>query len=102
MIGADYYPSDTWDIQRHLRGVSEQEFNALYARARRQTAIMALTSGNFEWRNYKGILRKARTMLLGKPSGSREGAGPEPRGLTLPPGAGLPSVPLARVTEASR
>jgi hypothetical protein len=29
---------------------------------------MAITSGNFEWRNYKGIYRKALTMLRGKPN----------------------------------
>jgi hypothetical protein len=28
---------------------------------------MALTAGDFEWRNWRGILHKTRTMLLGKP-----------------------------------
>jgi hypothetical protein len=28
---------------------------------------MALKSGNFEWRNYKGIARKALTMIGGRP-----------------------------------
>lgn len=67
MIDENYYPSDTWDAFQHLDGVSKQEFNALYAKARRQQALMALVSGDFEWRNYKGIFRKARTMLFGKP-----------------------------------
>jgi anaerobic magnesium-protoporphyrin IX monomethyl ester cyclase len=67
MIDETYYPSDTWDCFRYLQGVSKKEFNRLYARARRQQALMAMTAGDFEWRNYKGILRKARTMLLGKP-----------------------------------
>jgi anaerobic magnesium-protoporphyrin IX monomethyl ester cyclase len=67
MIDENYYPSDTWDAFKHLDGVSRKEFNALYARARRQQALMAMTSGDFEWRNYKGIVRKARTMLFGKP-----------------------------------
>jgi anaerobic magnesium-protoporphyrin IX monomethyl ester cyclase len=67
MIDGEYYPSDTWDAQRFLTGVSEREFNSLYAQARRQQALMALAAGNFEWRNYRGILRKARTMFLGKP-----------------------------------
>jgi len=70
MIDEHYYPSDTWDIFRHLDGVSEREFNSIYAQARRQQAIMALVSGDFEWRNYKGILRKARTMVSGKPADS--------------------------------
>jgi len=68
LITKDYFPSDTWDSFRHLRGVSRKQFNRLYSAARRQQAIMALTSGNFEWRNYKGILRKAYTMFFGKPA----------------------------------
>jgi anaerobic magnesium-protoporphyrin IX monomethyl ester cyclase len=67
MIDENYYPGDTWDSFNHLRGISKKEFNKLYARAIRQQAIMALTSGNFEWRNYKGIARKALTMLRGRP-----------------------------------
>lgn len=86
MVGEDYYPSDTWDIFRHLRGVSEREFNALYAQARRQTALMALASGGFEWRNYRGILRKARTTLFGKP---REQVRPAPRAMPGAPRAAV-------------
>jgi anaerobic magnesium-protoporphyrin IX monomethyl ester cyclase len=74
-VDADYYPTDTWNCYEFLDGVSQREFNRLYAKARRQQALMALTAGNFEWRNYKGILRKARTMLFGKPRGtSSQGA----------------------------
>jgi hypothetical protein len=46
--------------------VSLKEFNALYSAARRQQAIMALTSGHFEWRNYRGIAHKAYSMVFGK------------------------------------
>ena len=66
MIDEDYFPSDTWNSFDYLTGVSRREFNALYAAARRQQAIMALTSGNFEWRNYRGIAHKAYSMLFGK------------------------------------
>jgi anaerobic magnesium-protoporphyrin IX monomethyl ester cyclase len=90
MIDENYYPSDTWDGFHFLKGVSKVEFNALYARARRQQALMALASGDFEWRNYKGILRKARTMFLGQPDGQVAAGtanGGAPQGVT--------DVPLA-------
>jgi radical SAM superfamily enzyme YgiQ (UPF0313 family) len=66
MIDEGYFPSDTWNTFDYLTGVSRREFNSLYAAARRQQAIMALTSGNFEWRNYRGIAHKAYSMLFGK------------------------------------
>jgi len=66
MIDENYFPSDTWNTFDYLTGVSRGEFNSLYAAARRQQAIMALTAGNFEWRNYRGIAHKAYSMVLGK------------------------------------
>jgi anaerobic magnesium-protoporphyrin IX monomethyl ester cyclase len=66
MIDADYIPNDAWDAHQFLQGISKAEFNRLYARARRQQAIMALTSGCLEWRNWKGILHQARTTVFGK------------------------------------
>ncbi len=66
MIDEDYFPSDTWNTFDYLKGVSRREFNSLYAAARRQQAIMAITSGNFEWRNYRGIAHKAYSMVFGK------------------------------------
>jgi radical SAM superfamily enzyme YgiQ (UPF0313 family) len=68
MIDENYYPGDEWNTHDHLKDVSKKEFNKVYAAARRQQAIMALSSGNFEWRNYKGIARKAMTMINGKPN----------------------------------
>lgn len=68
LIDENYYPGDTWNSHDYLTGVSKKEFNRVYAAARRQQAVMALTSGNFEWKNYKGIYRKALTMLRGKPN----------------------------------
>lgn len=68
MVDDDYYPSDTWNAYEHLRGVSKKEFNSLYAKARRQTGIMALTAGHFEWRNYRRIARNAMTMVRGIPN----------------------------------
>ena len=67
LIDKSYYPGDKWNSFDYLSGVTKKEFNKTYASARRQQAIMALTSGNFEWRNYKGIARKAMTMIRGRP-----------------------------------
>ena len=68
MIDENYYPGDTWNTHDYLKNISKKDFNKVYAAARRQQAIMALTSGNIEWRNYKGIARKALTMIKGKPN----------------------------------
>lgn len=67
MIDANYYPGDRWNSFDYLTGITKKEFNKTYASARRQQALMALKSGNFEWRNYKGIARKAMTMIRGRP-----------------------------------
>lgn len=67
LIDKDYYPGDTWNTFDYLKGVTKKDFNRVYASARRQQAVMAVTSGNFEWRNYKGIARKAMTMVNGRP-----------------------------------
>lgn len=67
LIDENYYPGDKWNSFDYLKEITKKEFNKIYASARRQQAIMALTSGNFEWRNYKGIARKALTMLRGIP-----------------------------------
>ena len=71
MIDENYYPGDTWNTFDYLKGVSKKDFNKVYAAARRQQGIMALTSGNFEWRNYRGIARKAMTMINGRPENSK-------------------------------
>ena len=69
MIDKDYYPSDTWDTFEHLKGITKKEFNDVYKSARRQQGIMALKgASNIGWGNYKVILRKAKTMFLGKPN----------------------------------
>ncbi|MDT3778178.1 radical SAM protein [Nitrospira sp. MA-1] len=67
MIDKNYFPSDTWSSYKYLKEISKREFDAIYASARRQQGIMALLSGNFEWRNYRGIARKAYTMVVGHP-----------------------------------
>jgi len=67
MIDDSFYPGDEWNTFEHLSGITKKEFNQVYASARRQQAVMALKSGNIEWRNYKGLARKAMTMLRGKP-----------------------------------
>jgi Protein of unknown function (DUF3050) len=66
MIGEDFYPSDDWDIYEHLPHVSKKTFNKHFAEARRLQALMALSSGHLEWRNWRGIARKFMTMLRGK------------------------------------
>jgi hypothetical protein len=66
MIDAEYIPNDAWDAHQFLEGISKTEFNRLYARARRQQVVMAVTSGCLEWRNWKGILHQARTTVFGK------------------------------------
>lgn len=65
MIDENYYPGDTWNTFEFLKGVDKKEFNKVYALARRQQGVMALKSGNFEWRNYKGIAQKAKSMITG-------------------------------------
>ena len=67
LIDEDFFPDDTWPAYKYLSGVSKGEFNTLYAKARRQQGIMALTSGHFEWRNWRGIARRAVTMFRGMP-----------------------------------
>jgi anaerobic magnesium-protoporphyrin IX monomethyl ester cyclase len=67
LIDEDFFPGDTWNSFDHLKGVSKREFNSLYAKARRQQAVMAATSGYFEWRNWRSISRKAMTMFRGRP-----------------------------------
>lgn len=68
MIDKNYYPGDMWNSYDYLKGVSKKEFNSVYAKARRQQGIMALFAGNIEWRNYKGIIRKAYSMFRGIPN----------------------------------
>jgi hypothetical protein len=67
LIDKDFCPDDTWPVYNYLSGVSKKEFNAIYAKARRQQGLLALTSGHVEWRNWKGIARRAATMFRGMP-----------------------------------
>jgi anaerobic magnesium-protoporphyrin IX monomethyl ester cyclase len=60
-------PEDMWPAYKYLSEVSKREFNSLYARARRQQALMALTGGHIEWRNWRGIARRAMGMFRGMP-----------------------------------
>ena len=68
MIGDDFIPTDDWNAYEFLDDSNKAEFNALYAKARRQQAIMAITAGDFEWRNWRGIVHQTGTMLFGKPN----------------------------------
>ena len=71
MIDENYYPSDEWDIFEHLPNVSKRTFNQHFAEARRLQAMMALSSGHLEWRNWRGIGHKFMTMIRGKANGDR-------------------------------
>jgi anaerobic magnesium-protoporphyrin IX monomethyl ester cyclase len=66
VIDGDYYPSDTWESYKHLRNVSREEFNRLYARGRRQQAIFAAVTGNIEWRNWRAIRHKLHSAFFGQ------------------------------------
>ena len=63
LIDDDYEPGESWDPSRHLPGVSRFEFRTLFARARWLQARMALSSGGFELRNWRGIAARARSAL---------------------------------------
>lgn len=65
LIDKDYFPGDAWPAYKYLSGISKKEFNSLYKKALRQQGLMALTSGHFEWRNWRRIARHAATMLCG-------------------------------------
>ena len=68
LIDKNYLPDDKWRPYEHYPALSKREFNSIYRKARLQTAIFALTAGNIEWRNWRLIARKTRTMLLGQPT----------------------------------
>jgi len=65
-IDDNFYPSDEWDVFDHLPHVSRATFNRHFAQARRLQARMALNSGHLEWRNWRGMLTKFKTMFVGK------------------------------------
>jgi len=67
LVDQNYYPSDTWNVYDSLEGVSKNEYNRVLAAARRQQALLILASGNIEWRNYRGIIRKVWSMFRGIP-----------------------------------
>lgn len=65
-ISADYLPDHDWQPYEHLPGLSRRQFDVTYKRALRQQAVMAITSGNVEWRNWRMIGRNLRAMLFGQ------------------------------------
>jgi radical SAM superfamily enzyme YgiQ (UPF0313 family) len=71
MIDDDFYPTHDWDIVDHLPHVTKRTFNRHFAEARRLQALMALSSGHIEWRNWRGIARKFMTMFRGNAEGKR-------------------------------
>lgn len=65
-ISNDYLPDHEWKAHEHLPELTRRSFNATYKKALRQEALMAVTSGNVEWRNWRMIAKNLRTMLLGQ------------------------------------
>ncbi len=63
LIDDDFEPGESWDPSRHLPGVGRLAFRTLFLRARALQAQMALSSGGFELRNWKGIAARARSAL---------------------------------------
>lgn len=65
MIDEEYYPNDHFYTFNFIKGISKREFNRIFRASRIQQAILILTSGNIEWRNYRGIFRKGITIIRG-------------------------------------
>jgi radical SAM superfamily enzyme YgiQ (UPF0313 family) len=66
-IDKNYLPGEEWKPYEHIGGISKREFNSAYRKARLQTALMAMSSGNIEWRNKRSILNKIKIIIMGKP-----------------------------------
>ena len=101
MVGADFYPSEEWDIFEHLPEISKKTFNQHFAASRRLQAMMALRGGHIEWRNWRGISHKLLTMVRGKyhrKSRERTRRQSAWRGQRAPP----PSVPRDHFGAAPR
>ena len=65
LIDKNYYPNDYFNTFKFIKGITKKEFNNIFRASRIQQAVLILTSGNIEWRNYKGIWRKAITIIKG-------------------------------------
>lgn len=66
MFENHYGPIEAWDPSAHLPGVTKRDFHRVFNQSRRLQARMAIRSGFFELRNWKSLLRKARTMFPGQ------------------------------------
>lgn len=63
LIDDTYEAGESWDPSSRLPGVSHREFRMLFLRARFLQARMALKAGDFEMRNWKGIMARMRSAL---------------------------------------
>ena len=63
LIDDAYEAGESWDPSSRLPGVSYREFRMLFLRARFLQARMAIAAGDFEFRNWKGIMARARSAL---------------------------------------
>jgi hypothetical protein len=65
-IDMSYLPDDGWQAHEFLDGLTKKEFQSIYKKALRQEALMALASGDVEWRNWRMILKNTWSMLFGR------------------------------------
>jgi radical SAM superfamily enzyme YgiQ (UPF0313 family) len=63
LVDDRYEPGESWDPSMHLPGVSRLAFRSLFFQARVLQARMALSSGGFELRNWRGILARVRSAV---------------------------------------
>lgn len=66
-IDNSFLPGEEWKPYDHVNEISKREFTSAYRRARLQTALMAVSSGNIEWYNWRSILNKIKIIIFGKP-----------------------------------
>lgn len=67
-IDNSFLPSEEWKPYEHVNEINKRNFNSAYRRARLQTALLAVSSGNIEWHNWRSILNKIKIIIFGKPA----------------------------------
>jgi hypothetical protein len=64
-IDSSFIPDENWLPYEHLPGLTRSEYDSLLRSTRLQQAILAISGGGFEWRNWRGMLLQARELILG-------------------------------------
>jgi radical SAM superfamily enzyme YgiQ (UPF0313 family) len=65
LIDELFYPSHRWHLTKHLKTVSERQFNQLLKRGLRLQAGLAITNGGIGWGNWRRILSKGMRLAWG-------------------------------------